>query len=297
MFGSKERSNFMTIEATHCFEKSGLGKAPFHCVGLYSLPSTSLAASNPTAYNNALAEAPRNIGCGACCYCGTPIVHNFIIESADKRRFVVGSDCVAKTGDAGLLKAVRAERLKVVREAREIGRRAKREEREAAWKREREERAEVFKVEHAALIKSAEAFNHIDFVRDVIGRGLEGRWVSDKALAAVAKCIAENVDNAAFAGKSEYVGKIGERLTIKGKVVRVASFVRPCFGSYGNETVWVVSIRDEVGNVFVTKTPSFGHSTQKGDTVALKGTVKEHSEWKGEKQTVLQRVKELEVAA
>jgi hypothetical protein len=43
---------------------------------------------------------------GTCDYCGTYIVNMFQVESADGRRFKVGSDCIAKTGDEGLRKVV-----------------------------------------------------------------------------------------------------------------------------------------------------------------------------------------------
>ena len=80
----------MTTEtAIHCFQKAGLGNAGFRCVGLYSIPSPSMCEHNPAAYNTALSLMSRDLGCGSCAFCGTAIMHNFIIESADGKRFVV----------------------------------------------------------------------------------------------------------------------------------------------------------------------------------------------------------------
>lgn len=91
----------------HCFEKAGLGKAPFRFVGVVELPSPSLAAQNPEAYNAALRMIPRGVGCGTCCYCGQAIMVNCIVKSADGKRFAVGSDCIAKVGGAGLKRELR----------------------------------------------------------------------------------------------------------------------------------------------------------------------------------------------
>lgn len=90
----------------HKFTIAGLGEAPFRLTGIYELPPKSLAEANPTAYNNALAALPKNVGFGTCHYCGTGIMRNFEITSADGKRSVVGCDCIKKAGDHGLIKAV-----------------------------------------------------------------------------------------------------------------------------------------------------------------------------------------------
>ena len=81
----------MTTEKTlHAFEKAGLGTAPFRCVGMMTVRPQDAC------------EAARDTGLSVCCcnYCGTGIIHNFIIRGATGRHFVVGSDCVGRTGDA-----------------------------------------------------------------------------------------------------------------------------------------------------------------------------------------------------
>jgi len=86
----------------HIFEKAGLGKAPFRFVGY-----------EHRTYQ-ACPGAPVQVG-GSCEYCGQGICNFYNIESADGRRFHVGPDCVAKTGDAGLKKVV-AEHVRRARE-------------------------------------------------------------------------------------------------------------------------------------------------------------------------------------
>lgn len=70
---------------THIFEAAGLGQAPFRHV--------------------------RHDMDGGCCeFCGTHLVYRFHLIGADGRKFFVGSECVKKTGDAGMYKSVMAAR-------------------------------------------------------------------------------------------------------------------------------------------------------------------------------------------
>jgi hypothetical protein len=79
----------------HVWEAQGLGDAPFKCVGCRDLGAT----------------------CGACDACNTPIRYEFEIEARDGRRFVVGSDCVEKTGDWGLVKYIKPLKAAMVKKA------------------------------------------------------------------------------------------------------------------------------------------------------------------------------------
>jgi aminopeptidase N len=278
----------------HCFEKSGLGKAPFRCVGVASLPSPSLAEHNPDAYNNALRMLPRDIGLGSCNYCGMAIMHNFIIEDCTGgKRFVVGSDCVARTGDAGLIKAVRGERLKVVRAKREVIRSMKRSEREAQWAKEREERRVAFLAANAELLADAAPFmEQGGFIADVLERGTKGGFVSDRALQAVADAVANRKRQFALKASSRHVATVGARVTLKVTVERVAHFTRASYAGYGVDTVWIITMRDEAGNAIVSKSTAF--HAERNQELTIKATVKAHDEYEGEQQTVVQRIKEVQ---
>ena len=96
------------MDMIHTFELAGLGTAPFRCVGVCELPSPSLAEANPTAYMNAMRDLPRGYSCGTCAYCGQAIRINFLIQGSDGSTFAVGSECVRKTNEAGLIKAAKA---------------------------------------------------------------------------------------------------------------------------------------------------------------------------------------------
>lgn len=100
---------------SHPFETAGLGQAPFRFVGmakqdmLYGEVILNRAEYERTGI--ALTTKPG----GTCAYCGTHIVNMYDIQSADGRRFHVGSDCVAKIADAALVSAVRRASLKADR--------------------------------------------------------------------------------------------------------------------------------------------------------------------------------------
>ena len=82
--------------------------------------------------------------------------------------------------------------------------------------------------------------------------------------------------------KSEHVGQIKDKLNI---IVQLIA--KPSFDSaYG--TCYIYIMKDENENIFVWKTNKY-LSAEAGAVLKLKGTVKEHSEYRNEKQTVLTR--------
>jgi hypothetical protein len=81
---------------THKFEAAGLGVAPFRYAG--SERKTYQAIPGDP-------SCPIQPG-GSCDFCHTAISLFCWIESADGRRFKVGSECVRKTGDAGIIRQV-----------------------------------------------------------------------------------------------------------------------------------------------------------------------------------------------
>ena len=85
--------------AAHKFEKAGLGKAPFKFL------------FHEYRIFQACHGAPIQVG-GSCDYCGTGISNWYWVKSADGKRFKVGSECIRKTGDKGLIKIVKKEEAK-----------------------------------------------------------------------------------------------------------------------------------------------------------------------------------------
>jgi len=163
---------------------------------------------------------------------------------------------------------------------------------EATAKAEADARREAFWAAHGELIAKANALVGRDtFIDDVARKATERAEISEKAEAAlktaVERLIAEDTRKAA----SGWVGEIGERIEVEATVERVADFIRSRFNGYGQERVYIITLRTAEGNALVTKTPSF--YAEKGSTLKLRGTVREHIEYQGEKETRLERVKEL----
>lgn len=133
----------MADQIQHAFEVAGLGVAPFICVG-----STEMVHDN--------GDGTTKAG-GSCDFCGTGIRTACIIKSADGRQFKVGTDCVKKTGDEGLINMTR----RAKREAKAAAQRAvfeaelqtqrDRNGGKTDWEVEEAARLEALKVKHAAV--------------------------------------------------------------------------------------------------------------------------------------------------
>jgi len=91
-----------TTAGIHRFESAGLGKAPFTYIGEQF---QNLAHGQRVLGNVGGCELTTKPG-GTCQYCGTAILNLFTVESADGKRFIVGSECVLKTGDKGIIRKV-----------------------------------------------------------------------------------------------------------------------------------------------------------------------------------------------
>jgi hypothetical protein len=170
----------------HPFTESGLGFGPFRCTGYHD---------------------HGKAGAVPCQHCGQGLRYEFLITSRDGREFGVGSECVQKTGDAGLQREVEAEQIKLnlaLKEQRRLERQAKRQAEweqtmaevmpsgktrkeemvEAAEKREREirERQERVRSVWAPVLHALKATNG-DFARDW-AEALEGgeNWPRGRAL-------------------------------------------------------------------------------------------------------------------
>lgn len=89
---------------------------------------------------------------------------------------------------------------------------------------------------------------------------------------------------------SQHVGQIGERMTITATFDHSAWYTAH-FG-WKEQTIFIHTFKDPDGNVLIWKTSSTSlPEYEEGDQVQLTGTVKEHNEYKDEKQTVLTRCK------
>lgn len=99
---------------THTFTLSGLGQAPFTLIGV-----------DDNCKSPAPGVAPRPAG--SCDHCATAIRFEFHLQSADGVNSKVGSDCIKKSGDRGLISLANREKNRRAREAAQSKRQTVRE--------------------------------------------------------------------------------------------------------------------------------------------------------------------------
>jgi hypothetical protein len=89
------------------------------------------------------------------------------------------------------------------------------------------------------------------------------------------------------------------RVQMQVTVDRIGSYTRQAYMSYSTETVYIYTLKDEAGTAYVWKTTAIlgkgepevdWHRCNTGDVITIKATIKGESEYKGEPQTLIQRV-------
>lgn len=119
----------MSENKIHVFERAGLGKAPFRFVGITEERGPKVVErANGVTFSVGAPGQPM----GSCNFCGTGIAECCHIVSADGKRFIVGNECVKRTGDKGLAK-VTNEAINKIRRAARHKREALKIEQAGAW--------------------------------------------------------------------------------------------------------------------------------------------------------------------
>lgn len=85
------------------------------------------------------------------------------------------------------------------------------------------------------------------------------------------------------------LGAQKERLTLDVTVVSVRTFLRDRFNGCGREMVYVVTMVDRATRACLLSI-STAFAPKEGAELLIKGTVKDHSKYRGQAQTVLQRI-------
>lgn len=151
------------MEKIHVFEKAGLGKAPFAFVGSYEHHEHAFGS-------NIQGLIPHGDYGTNCEFCGHYIRNVFLVESSDGKTFRVGSDCVTKTGDAGMINKVKAilkeqrqERERIKRQEQWEAERPEREAREAKMRAEDQARRDRLQQEYERVLPLAEKLPHPNY--------------------------------------------------------------------------------------------------------------------------------------
>jgi hypothetical protein len=129
------------------------------------------------------------------------------------------------------------------------------------------------------------------FLGDMLRRADRDADWSDGQREALLRSFERAKADAERARASGHVGTIGERRQFVAMVERESTYERRAFmPSWGGatETVYITTLRDASGNALVVKSPSFRAAV--GERLTIKGTVKDHTEFRGERQTMLARV-------
>ena len=267
---------------THPFQKAGLGTAPFSCThvteSVFTLPDGTSKAG------------------GCCDYCGTGIRWEFWIKGsiAGAKQFKVGCDCVVKTG-WGIegFEKIRADHTRARRQAGVQSRRAVRQAQVAAERAQkaadRQEATQAWRNANSAVVARLTAYEGTNsFLRDMMSNLSHWGNLSARQLEAVESCFAVIDRTEAARANSQHVGAVGDKITLTITVERII-VLESQFG-----TTFITLARDEQGNaIFYKGRTDIG---SKGDTTTIKAAVKEHTEYSGVKQTVIQRPKLVEVA-
>jgi hypothetical protein len=278
---NRKASEATTSAWIHPFERTGLGTAPFRCVG----------------YEKSIyRDANGNTRSGSSCdVCGTSIMHVYHIQGTTGPLFKVGCDCVQRTHDTGLVSGMRREQHAVEYKAILAAERIAKADRDAA---------------RAARHAKQAAKNISDFAMFLYGCDVvtdcahAPQFARDRARA-VAEALRTGIDDhvtdghfqviglaylAAMLPAPKHAGVVGKRM--RDVVCRYEG--GPLVGLdslYGSSTLanFRVTEGEFAGALLVWKTQ--GALPKKGDVVRLTGTVKEHAEYKGVLQTMVTRGK------
>lgn len=120
---------------------------------------------------------------------------------------------------------------------------------------------------------------------------------------AVVKSVRRWIDELPTFEGSEWQFQPKQRKDMTLTLIRESRYERTCYNGWGTEMVSIYTMTDDEGNCFVWKTTSVlgidvdngsyidFEPAEMGDRIEMKATVKEHSEYRGVKQTVIVRPK------
>lgn len=268
---------------THPFEKAGLGKAPFSCTHVSE---------------NVFVVGDGTTKAGGCCdYCGTGIRWEFWIKGsiAGAKQFKVGCDCVAKTGwgiDSFL--EVRAAHTRARRQEGAAKRRAARQAQVVAERAQRQaermEAGQAWREANSVVLARLTAYEGSnEFLNSFTATLAQWGTLTPRQLEAVESCFATIDRLEAARLNSKHIGAVGDKATMTLTIERIIVLESQFYG-----VNYITIAQDEHGNVVTYKgRTDIGN---KGDITTVKASIKEHTEYRGVAQTVIQRPKVLEAA-
>ena len=198
-----------------------------------------------------------------------------------------GYTCYQCGGNGGRYKAdvtvYTADQLAVLNARQE----AKEAKKLAAVKAAQEAADAAFDAAYPEIVaKLALVANPSDFILDVVAKGRKFGVLTERQIEALNTALDREIDRAAQkiekAATAQHIGTVGERRDFTLTLAHVHEFE----GAFGY--VYIHILNDEAGNVVIYK-GSKRLSGDKGDTVTLKATIKEHGVRDGVAQTLIAR--------
>lgn len=158
-------------------------------------------------------------------------------------------------------------------------------EKAAAIEAEKEANRAVFNEKYGELLKNVEAtkFPENGIVADILSKAKENVRLSDAQAEVLKKHLARVAEEAAKPA-SEFVGEVGGKIEVSATVERKMQFERASFSYPYTELVTMVVFRT-IENSAIVWYANNTKGIEKGDVVTIRAKVKEHTEYKGEKQT------------
>jgi hypothetical protein len=249
------------MNTIHPFESSGLGLAPFECTGCTD-------------------------GGRSCAYCGTGIRWEYHILSSDGKKFIVGCDCVSKTGaKVGNFKEVRRKLILDRRtEKRELSAKIRKQQFDAKNK----ELAAAWFLENSELSTTMILYeDDNEFMSNLRAQYRKCGYLTVNQTIAAKRYYADQEALRVKKNVANFVGEIGNRVknvslkVVFSKIVGVTRF------GYREQPIVLTKFETTEGNELVWFTSTVSVIGQEG---LASFTPKEHKEYEGLKQTVVSRV-------
>lgn len=270
----------------HPFQAARLGTAPFRFVGMrenrFEMPGFGWKPG------------------GACDYCGTGILYEYVIRSSDGSEFVVGSDCVEKTyREASVsldpeflaLKRAHQQALRAARKERQEA--TRKEAREAAYAQRvaaRQEAAAAWRAEHAGLVAALSTYEGPNrFLANMRDSLAEWGSLTAGQEAAVARTMAAQAQADAVRERGRHIGQPGDRMRgVPVRVVTCRMMGTATFGYNRNVPRYLIKLETQEGAQLVWWT---SRAEQPFDEYCpATFTVKAHDEYQGTAQTTVSRL-------
>jgi len=187
----------------HIFEKQGLGQSPY----TYLFCQDTGKAST------------------SCQYCGTGIRYQYWLKSKDGRQFFVGSDCIYKSGDAGLISKVKQLKSEQAKQKRIAKNQAKAEARQAEYQNRKQLRKVQWLEQNpdcVELLNWAQAQN--GFAKNLFDSFEQWGTLSEKQIS----CLKDSYHNSLKA-KTPVNCPTG-KIQIEGKIIKVVNTAQTSWG-------------------------------------------------------------------